>query len=311
MRRRFTAFLAVLVVGIAAAPDGAGAADNAPYKVNYDFLLSAVAAGYPFNANPPGANIWTCRPTSAHPRPVVLVHGTFGNKNTNWRAYAPLLANHGYCVYSLTYGVPGNSPPIIDQLGGQTDITTSAHELAAFIARVLHATGARRVDIVGHSQGTVVPEYYAKFLGGARYIDNYISLAPLWHGTDVSGGLEQFARVFGVPEDKVPVCTSCAQMTTGSHFMRRLRAGGLVLPGIKFTNIVTKHDELVRPYTSGIERGMRNLVVQDFCRRDYTEHFEMAADPIGAALVLNTLDPAHRQSVPCMLVLPFVGPPRT
>src|SRR5205814_2426299 len=96
---------------------------------------------------------------------------------------------------------------------------------------------------------------------------------------------------------------------TGSHFMRRLRAGGVVLPGIRYTNIVTRHDELVRPNTSGIQRGMRNLVVQDFCSQDYTEHFEIAADPIGAAIVLNVLDPAHRQPVPCMLVLPFVGPP--
>jgi triacylglycerol lipase len=286
-----------------------GAPGRAPYKVDYDFLLGAVAAGYPFDAIPPGANIWTCQPTARHPRPVVLVHGTLGNKNTNWRAYAPLLANHGYCVYALTYGVPPHSPPVVDQLGGQTAIGASARQLAAFIARVLRASGARQVDIVGHSQGTVVPEYYAKFLGGARYIKNYISLAPLWHGTHISDWALRAARVFGLPESSAPLCASCAQMTSGSRFIRRLRAGGLVLPGISYTNIVTRHDELVRPYTSGIERGMRNLVVQDYCPRDYTDHFEIAADPIGAALVLNTLDPAHAQPVPCMLVLPFVGPP--
>ncbi|MDT4920748.1 MAG: hypothetical protein QOI15_1650, partial [Pseudonocardiales bacterium] len=26
------------------------------------------------------------------------------------------------------------------------------------------------------------------------------------------------------------------------------------------------------------------------------------------ALVLNTLDPAHKRAVPCELVLPFIGP---
>ena len=53
---------------------------------------------------------------------------------------------------------------------------------------------------------------------------------------------------------------------------------------------------------------MRNLVVQDFCATDLSEHFEIAADPVGAQIVLNTLDPAHKKPVPCMVVLPFIGP---
>ncbi|MDT4917486.1 MAG: triacylglycerol lipase [Pseudonocardiales bacterium] len=299
---------AVVLAASLAAPPPASAGTAAPYPVTYDFLIGAVAAGYPFDADPPGANIWTCQPTAQHPRPVVLVHGTFGNKNTNWRTYAPLLANNGYCVYSLTYGLAPNDPPVLNQLGGRTSIAGSAHELADFVARVLQATGTHKVDIVGHSQGTVVPEYYAKFLGGAAHIKNYISLAPLWHGTKSTSGLVQAARVFGVPEDQVPVCPACAQMDASSDFIRRLRAGGVVLPGITYTNIMTTHDELVKPYTSGREAGMTNLVVQDFCKQDFTEHFEIASDPVGAALVLNSLDPAHKRAVPCELVLPFIGP---
>jgi hypothetical protein len=53
---------------------------------------------------------------------------------------------------------------------------------------------------------------------------------------------------------------------------------------------------------------MTNLVVQDFCKQDFTELFEIASDPVGAALVLNSLDPAHKRAVPCELVLPFIGP---
>ena len=41
----------------------------------------------------------------------MLVHGTAGNKNTNWQTYAPLLANNGYCVFALTYGVTAGTPP--------------------------------------------------------------------------------------------------------------------------------------------------------------------------------------------------------
>ncbi|MEU0734167.1 esterase/lipase family protein, partial [Streptomyces lavendulocolor] len=55
-----------------------------------------------------GWNDYTCRPSSAHPRPVVLVHGTFGNSVDNWLALAPYLVRRGYCVFSLDYGqLPG------------------------------------------------------------------------------------------------------------------------------------------------------------------------------------------------------------
>jgi triacylglycerol lipase len=301
--RRLAALVGALVVFFAG-PPSASAAD---LPVTYDFLLGAIAAGYPFNASPPGANIWTCKPTAAHPRPVVLVHGTAGNKNTNWRTYAPLLKNNGYCVFALTYGVAPDSPPIVDQLGGMTRMQDSAKQLANFIAKVLAATGANRVDLVGHSQGTLMPEYYVKFMGGAKYVHDYISLAPLWHGTSTSD-LTLIAKVFGVPEDEVPTCAACAQFVPGSAFMNKIRTGPVAVPGIHYTNIMTKHDELVVPYTSGREDGMTNYVVQDFCALDYSEHFEIASDPIGAALVLNALDPAHPRPVPCMVVLPFVGP---
>jgi triacylglycerol lipase len=105
------------------------------------------------------------------------VRGTVGNKNTNWQTYAPLLANNGYCVFALTYGVSAGTPKGADQFGGMDKIETSAKQLAAFIAKVRRATGAKRVDILGHSQGTLMPNYYAKFLGGAPYLHSYVSLA--------------------------------------------------------------------------------------------------------------------------------------
>jgi triacylglycerol lipase len=237
---------------------------------------------------------------------VVLVHGTFGNRGNNWQTYAPLLANHGYCVYSFTYGLVPESQLL--KIGGLAPMQHSARQLESFVAKVRSATGARQVDLIGHSQGTLMPTYYLKFLGGAPFVHRYISLASLWHGTATGTPFRLAAQLFGVDDSLAPLCKACAQFTTGSPFMAKLRSGGVAVPGVQYTNIVTKYDELVRPYTSGIEPGMRNIVLQDRCPQDLTEHGEIAADPVAAQIVLNSLDPAHPEPVKCTLVLPFTGP---
>ena len=310
MRRTLVTVLTVFIASVLALGTVATSAAADRYPVSYNFLSSAVLAGAQMDADPPGANGWTCRPTSRHPRPVVLVHGTAGNKNTNWQTYAPLLANNGYCVFALTYGVTAGTPQGLDQFGGMDEMETSAQQLRTFVDKVRRSTGARQVDILGHSQGTLMPNYYVKFLGGARFVRNYVSLAPLWHGTGLtaSGQLDRAMAVFGPQAQTMPVCAACPQMGTGSPFMEKMRAGGVAVEGITYTNIMTKYDQLVVPYTSGIEAGMRNIVVQDHCATDYSEHFEIAADPVAAAYVLNALDPAHPRPVPCMVVLPFEGP---
>ena len=282
-----------------------------PRPVSYDFMLNAMRYGP--DASAPGENIWSCRPSSLHPEPVVLVPGTFGDAADNWGTYAALLHDRGYCVYALTYGVPPQLASTPFQVGGMNSIESSAAQLAGFVTRVLDATGAQKVDLVGHSQGTLMPDYYVKFLGGAPYVDRYVSLAPLWHGEDdYSWQTEWWAitKALGFPNSgEFPFCRSCTEMVAGSAFMDRLRAGGVAVPGVTYTNIVTDHDEVVWPYSSGIEPGMTNIVVQSRCPADLTDHVEIASDPVAAAYVLNALDPAHPEPVPCVPVLPLVGPP--
>lgn len=300
MRRMIILATALIALVLAGSP---AMADTKPLPVPYNFLPAAILGGTP-NANAPGTNDWSCKTTAEHPRPVVLVHGTGGNQSTNWQTYGPLLKNNGYCVFALTYGAL-DAPYPVNALGGFTSMRTSAEQLHLFVDRVLAATKAGKVDLIGHSQGTLMPAYYLKYLGGAPKVHNYISLASLWHGTEFVPA--DVAKTLGIDLSTVPVCVACGEFNPNSTFMKQIRAGGAAVPGVNYVNIVTKYDELVRPYTSGIEDGMTNIVLQDRCKIDYSEHFEIAADRNATLYVLNALDPAHPRPITCSLSLPFVG----
>jgi triacylglycerol lipase len=289
--------LALVAPLVVAAPAAQGAEE---YPVPYDFVPSALYGGV--TGELPGANDWSCKPSEAHPRPVVLVHGTFANRDDNWQTYAPLLANNGYCVFALNYG-QNPAYPGSDYVGGMLPMEQSAQQLAEYVDAVLAATGAEKVDIIGHSQGSLMPNYYVKFLGGAAFVENYVSLAPLWHGTNVAQPSKSFALLFG-REEATPYCQACGQFPPDSDFMTKMREGGPAVEGVTYTNIVTRYDELVVPYWSGIEPGMRNHVLQDVCAQDASEHGQIAASPNAARIVLNTLDPEHAQPVQCRAVTP-------
>jgi triacylglycerol esterase/lipase EstA (alpha/beta hydrolase family) len=246
-----------------------------------------------------GANHWSCRPSAAHPRPVVLVHGTFENGTDNWVAAAPALAARGYCVFALTYGEQSAGP----LLAGLAPVADSAPQLSTFVTGVLAATGADKVDIVGHSQGGgVLPRYYVRFLGGAGKVHTLVGLAPSNHGTTVDG-IVTLARAFPGALDLVAAgCPSCGDQFVGSELLSRLNAGGDTLPGVHYTVIATRFDEVVTPYTSQFLSGpgVRNVTLQDRCPIDLSEHIAISFDPVALHEVLNALDPAHATTTTCL-----------
>lgn len=262
-------------------------------------------------ASAAGINDPSCRSTA---NPVVLVHGTGDNKDYTWRMLGPLLAQRGFCVYSLTYGVPPGAPVTGDVIGGLTPMDYSAGQLQSFVDSVLSATGSSKVDLVGYSQGTWLGTYYAKFLDGAGKIDKYVSLAPGWHGTDPYGLAELYALLralgLGWTGQVITGCAVCPELLAGSALLTRLQAGGVFLPGITYTNIVSTHDDLVVPYTSGLGEGpnVTNVVLQRGCAVDEVNHAGLPFDPNALGEVVNALDPDHARPVPCVPMSPV--PPR-
>jgi triacylglycerol lipase len=177
-----------------------------------------------FDPPPAGSNDWSCKPSKEHPDPVVLVHGLLANQSDNWGYLSPLLAHRGYCVFSLTYGRNPLAPPPLSQVGGLVPMQRSARGLARFVDKVRAATGAHRVDIVGHSEGSLMPDYYVKFLGGDKYVHRYVGLTPLWDGTQFFGvaALNDIGVQLGlgpaVGAVFLPLCGSCRQFLHGSPF---------------------------------------------------------------------------------------------
>jgi triacylglycerol lipase len=291
---------------------------DSPYQVLYS--TASVGLGPDIfadpSASPVGSNNWSCKPSAAHPDPVVLVHGLGATMAENWATMSPLLADNGYCVFALTYGEdPGEA-----YVGGLQAMEVSSQQLAAFVNRVLAATGAHQVDLVGHSEGTVMPQYYLKFLGGAAKVHRYVAITPLYQGTTLDGvgsilsTFESLAPSVAAPIEGLVAseCGSCQEFLKGSPFLRHLYGDGVyAVPGVTYTTIMTKDDELVTPYTSGRLNATNatNIVVQDQCSTDFSEHLTMAFDPVVGQDILNALDPGEQRPVPCTLVLPGIGAP--
>jgi triacylglycerol lipase len=231
---------------------------------------------------PPTVVNSSCKPPPQHPQPVVLVPGTYGD--TSWQLIAPQLAHLGYCVYTFTYGN--------NETG---DIVTSAQELATWVKRLLARTDSRQVDIVGHSQGGMMPRYYIKFLGGAATVDKLIALAPSNHGT-----LNPAA--FG---GALAGCLACGQQTSGSAFLNTLNAGDEAPPPVDYTIIETIDDDVVIPYTSAFLSGpasrVTNITLQQDCPTLVVGHVGIVTDPVAVQWVENALarkGPANPGFVP-------------
>ncbi|MDH6433137.1 triacylglycerol esterase/lipase EstA (alpha/beta hydrolase family) [Streptomyces sp. SAI-144] len=261
-------------------------------------LVPAAGVAQAAAAPSSGWNDYTCKPSAAHPRPVVLVHGTFANSVDNWLALAPYLENRDYCVFSFDYGQL-SGVPLFHGLG---PIDKSAEQLKTFVDKVLTATGAQETDLVGHSQGGLMPRYYLKFLGGAAKVNALVGIAPDNRGTTLSGITNLMPYFPGIQDLLTTHTPALADQVVGSPFLTRLNEGGDTVPGVKYTVLATKYDEVVTPYRSQFlsGSGVHNVLLQDLCALDLSEHVAIGLfDRIAFHEVANALDPAHATPTTC------------
>jgi pimeloyl-ACP methyl ester carboxylesterase len=234
-------------------------------------------------------------------------------------AGAPFLANNGFCVYHFNYGnITGNPAMPFQALA---PIESAAHDLKRGIDQVLKKTGAKKVDLVGWSQGGgMTPHYYINFLGGDKTVDNLVGIVAGNHGTSGSSLIyirdliPPFGRaLFDLWRTITPAFPEQAEF---SPLVKKIYGEGDTRPGVTYTTIATKYDQIMTPYTNVFLKGdnVTNILLQDGCEVDKSDHLSAVYNERAWRFVLNELRRGVvKSAVPCFPVSPYfpgVGGPR-
>jgi triacylglycerol esterase/lipase EstA (alpha/beta hydrolase family) len=282
-------------------------ASSLPLKSETSAFLNS-AFFWNYNAPPPGANT-SCTPSAERPYPVVLVEGTFASMYNNFGAISPDLANSGYCAYAFNYG---QTLPFTG-FYAMGDIRASAADLSTEVNAVLAKTGARKVDLVGWSQGGMMPRYYIDHLGGGAKVNMLLAFAPPNYGTTADGlaAVVSDLGLLGIATGLLSsACQACDQQLQGSSFLTSLNLAPTP-PGVKYVVIETTKDKVMTPYTNAFlpaSPNVQNITLQKQCPQDASDHLSISYDSNALQDMINALGPDNRGFQPtCAAVGPVFG----
>ncbi|MCC3317136.1 esterase/lipase family protein [Nocardia africana] len=266
------------------------------------------------DAAPPGANRWDCVPGADHPKPIVLVHGTWLNAYDSFAYMAPKLARAGFCVFAFNYGRSGlldggGLGAVLPGRYAVGPIEDSARQLAAFIDRVRATTHSDRVDIVAHSQGAPVADQYLKFDGGAEKVGQLVSFGGTHHGTTLLGMATLGRIITNLGIDilgfyRPLIGPANIQQAVGSPFLNQLNAAGDTVPGVAYTVVASRYDEVMNPVElallrAGADAAVDDITLQDGCDQDLSDHLTMMYSPRALSIALHALDPQRYPTLSC------------
>ena len=178
---------------------------------------------------------------------------------------------------------------------------------------MLAQTGASKVDIVGWSQGGLMPRYYLNNLGGASKVNMLVGFAPSNEGTTLDG-LTTLVTDLGAAGLTTALlsltCEACGQQLQGSSFLTSLNQSPTIA-GVQYVNIETRDDEVVTPYTNAFlpaGPNVQNITLQNQCPQDGSDHLSIAYDSNALQDLVNALgaDSSSFQPV-CATVGPIFG----
>jgi pimeloyl-ACP methyl ester carboxylesterase len=237
---------------------------------------------------------WTATLSTQRPWPVILLHGTCDSKGI-WQLLGADLREDGWAVFAPDYGTRATGL-----------IPDSAAQVGAYIRAVMHTTGAKKVIIMGHSQGGLVARYWMRLLGGAKYVKHLVCIGTPNHGTTQGGILSPLVtsrRADSVMQSVIDAYfgPAGAQQIVGSDILDQVNRDGDLEEGVTYTNIVTRSDAVVVPPEScflapdKVKDGtVRNIYVQDFDRRAVVLHHDLPVDKrvrVIARTILRQIGP--------------------
>jgi pimeloyl-ACP methyl ester carboxylesterase len=225
--------------------------------------------------------------------PVVFLHG---NNDTPYpttcngsygapQAMAQYFLDHGYSPKEL-WGL-GYQGDQCDLVTDETRRAAQAHttvanvpDLRAFVQAVLAFTGAKQVDIVGHSLGTTLAREWMRQDQAYRLVRRLVAVDGPNHGIINCSPSAQnyYAPSLGFTPDS-PVCLEYGAADT--PFLRRLNAGDETPGPTRYLTIVNADRSFV--YISAQDGVLPAVPAED--RNGRPHDFSKSARLVGAALI--------------------------
>ncbi|MFC4603166.1 esterase/lipase family protein [Rhodococcus kronopolitis] len=228
--------------------------------------------------------------------------GTTADTEKQWATMTSTLVQQGACTLLYQGG-------IIDGRRWAGDMPDSARQLAQFVAEVKKTTGADKVDIVAHSAGSFVANFYLKVLGGGPDVHNVVLLASEARGCDGAGFLTQYGlkdlpvtpvQVLQAAPWLLPVLTALMpdmgptlQLSPASDVYRAVMDGPVTQPGVRYAVMATKNDAVATPAgpcSFITEPGVTNDFYEDvFPGGPAVDHSSLRSSPDAANWVVDQL----------------------
>ncbi|MFC3850397.1 esterase/lipase family protein [Corynebacterium hansenii] len=228
---------------------------------------------------------WRASVSPKRPWPIVLIHGT-GHAKGVWEDLGAELRKDGWAVFAPDYGYRATGP-----------LTESMDQLAAYIRQVLVATGGRRAIIVGHSQGGLLATLLS--FRDPQFTRHVVCLAAPNHGTSLGGVASGLLKIPGTKSLVNNFVQSYwgqsgIEQLTGSPLLEDIARRDVTAPGVTYTCLASRTDQLINPPSScflddGGQGTVDNIWIQDRFPQAVVLHEHVATDRRVRALVREQL----------------------